>query len=66
MQAAETIRPAAAEPRRITWAFEFEQELEIFASGRCLAKCPGCAHGACSSDEGHSGRHECNDCGTTF
>ncbi|MET0399643.1 MAG: hypothetical protein ABW277_22830 [Longimicrobiaceae bacterium] len=67
MQATLTTAPAVAEPRRITWAFEFEHDLEIFASDRCLPKCPSCALGTCALDHGHAGTaHSCNYCGTEF
>lgn len=66
MQATAEAGQALAEPRPITGAFGFEQDLEIFAASLCLAKCPSCAHGACSNDEGHSGSHHCNYCGTGF
>ena len=67
MQVAERTSRVVAGPTRITETLEFENGLEIFASDRCLEKCPKCAHGACSLDYGHSGpAHYCNYCGAWF
>jgi hypothetical protein len=67
MQATERPGQAVAEPGRITGAFEFEHDLEIFSSDICFARCPGCTYGSCAQDHrGSAAPHACSCCGTEF